>query len=83
MQSDKNDTFEDALQDILTSEDPKSPPHTAQPIKEKKQFDTEKSAIQQQYSKKIPPWLEIIIRLLAGIIILVLLFLFGLQVASR
>lgn len=83
MQGDKNDMFEDALQDILTSEDPNSPPHTAQPIKEKKRFETEKPDIHQCDSKKIPKWLETIIRVLAGIIILVLLFLFGLQVASR
>ena len=83
MQGDKNDTFEDALQDILTSEDPKSPPHTAQPIKEKKHVDAKKPDIHQRNSKKIPKWLETIIRVLAGIIILVLLFLFGLQVASR
>ena len=83
MQSNNNDKFEDSLQDILTSEDPNSPARPSQPINVKSSQEMRKSSSQQLGLKKLPAWLEMLIRIIAGIIILMLLFLFGMQVASR
>ena len=83
MQSDNNDTFEDSLQDILTSEDPNSPARPSQAGRLKNNSEQHRPSPYQRDQKKLPPWLEMVIRIIAGIIILILLFLFGMQVASR
>lgn len=83
MHSDNNDRFEDSLQDILTSEDPNSPARPSQSINEKSNPEKHMPNSHQRDSKKLPQWLEMLIRIIAGIIILILLLLFGMQVASR
>ena len=83
MHSDNNDKFEDSLQDILTSEDPNSPARPSQSISEKNNPEKHMPYSHQLDSKKLPKWLEMLIRIIAGIIILILLLLFGMQVASR
>jgi len=83
MHNDNNDRFEDSLQDILTSEDPSLPARPSQPISEKSNPEKHMPNSHQLDSKKIPKWLEMLIRIIAGIIILILLLLFGMQIASR
>jgi hypothetical protein len=83
MQSNKNDPFEDALKEILSSEDPHSSSRIPAPMKDSDTIHRQKPPPAQPHSTSVPRWIEILVRVVAGIIIVVLLFLFGIQVALR
>ncbi len=79
-QKEKND-FDDQLREILSPGDPSRPDHDARAHKPRRRTPPEITPSRPE--RKIPYWLEFLIRLIAGIIAGVLLALFALHIAGR
>lgn len=81
MERKKNDSeFEQKLQDILTSQDCSNPKKTSH-LSDKPEYQKKETIIEKEtIPKKIPPVLELTIRILAAITVVVLLILFGTHV---
>ena len=85
MQSAQNDFFEETLKDILSPEDRRcgSPPAAKGPRPASGAHQDRRAPLAADNTPHVPRWVETVVRIVAGIVIFVLLCLFGLQVASR
>lgn len=76
------DNFNDTLKDILTPVDT-SQQEIIINDENSKSYKKEKYQIKNENNAKFPVWVEIIIRIIASIVTLICLFLFGWNIASK